>query len=123
MRADAVRNRRLLLDAAAAEFAEHGMDVSIARIAARAGIGKGTVFRHFATKEQLMAAILSDQLDALVARGEALFECADPGEAVLDFMAAGVELRSFCVAFTAEMREEPQVRAASERLVAVAESL
>ncbi|MEV4112999.1 helix-turn-helix domain-containing protein [Nonomuraea sp. NPDC049695] len=123
MRADAVRNRRRLLDAAAAEFAEHGMEVSIARIAARAGIGKGTVFRHFATKEQLMAAILSDQLDALVATGKELLESAGPGEAVLDFMAAGAGLRSFCVALTAEMREEPPVRAASERLAAVAESL
>ncbi|MBT2228496.1 helix-turn-helix domain-containing protein [Nonomuraea sp. NEAU-A123] len=72
MRADAMRNRRLLLDAAAAEFAEHGMDVSVAQIAVRAGIGKGTVFRHFATKEQLITAIFADQLDDLAAIGEAL---------------------------------------------------
>ncbi|HUR04344.1 MAG TPA: helix-turn-helix domain-containing protein [Nonomuraea sp.] len=67
-----MRNRRLLLDAAAAEFAEHGMDVSVAQIAVRAGIGKGTVFRHFATKEQLITAIFADQLDSLAATGEAL---------------------------------------------------
>ncbi|MGV9381111.1 TetR/AcrR family transcriptional regulator [Nonomuraea sp. NPDC003707] len=123
VRSDAVRNRRLLLDAAATEFAERGTEVSIARIAARAGIGKGTVFRHFATKEQLMAAIFSDQLESLAARGEALREGADSGAALLEFMAAGVELRSFCQAFTPAMREDPQIRAASDRLVAVARSL
>ncbi len=67
-----MRNRRLLLDAAAAEFAEHGMDVSVAQIAVRAGIGKGTVFRHFATKDQLITAIFADQLDDLATTGEAL---------------------------------------------------
>ena len=127
MRADAVRNRRLLLDAAAAEFAEHGTEVSIARIAARAGIGKGTVFRHFATKEQLMAAIFGDQLDRLSDQGEALLASADPGAALLGFMAGGVELqaadRSFCQAVTANTRQDPQIRAASDRLVAVADAL
>lgn len=143
MRADAARNRRLLLDAAAAEFAEHGTEVSIARIAARAGIGKGTVFRHFATKEQLLLAIFSDQLDALTARGEALLDHLDAGDtalgegvdggrpdwgaALLEFMAAAVELqlsdRSFCQAITVTTRQDPVVRAAGDRLVAVAEAL
>ncbi|NUP65802.1 MAG: TetR/AcrR family transcriptional regulator [Nonomuraea sp.] len=123
VRADAVRNRRLLLDAAAAEFAEHGTDVSVARIAARAGIGKGTVFRHFATKDQLMAAIFADQMEALAAKGDTLAEGPDSGQALLAFMAAGVELRSFCHALAPGMREDPQIRAASDRLVAVARSL
>ncbi|MDX3749194.1 TetR family transcriptional regulator [Streptomyces sp. AK08-02] len=59
MRADAVRTRKALLKAAAEVFAEHGAEASIAQIAARAGIGKGTVFRHFPTKEDLFAAIIS----------------------------------------------------------------
>lgn len=82
MRADAMRNRRLLLDAAAAEFAEHGMDASVAQIAVRAGIGKGTVFRHFATKEQLVTAIFADKLDSLAATGEALLRGAEAGVGV-----------------------------------------
>jgi AcrR family transcriptional regulator len=127
MRADAVRNRRLLLDAAAAEFAEHGTGVSIAQIAMRAGIGKGTVFRHFATKEQLLAAIFGDQLDGLAAKGETLLESAEPGAALLAFMAGGVELqasdRSFCAAVTADTRTDPHVRAAGDRLVAAADAL
>jgi AcrR family transcriptional regulator len=65
MRADAVRTRKQLLDAAAELFAERGAEVSVAEIAERAGIGKGTVFRHFATKEDLIAAIVGDLLDDL----------------------------------------------------------
>ncbi|TDD93628.1 TetR/AcrR family transcriptional regulator [Actinomadura rubrisoli] len=126
-RADAVRNRRLLLDAAAAEFAEHGMDVPIARIAARAGVGKGTVFRHFATKEQLLAAIFGHRLDELSAVGQGLLDARDPGAALLAFMTEGVRMqagdRMFCQAVTALARTEPQLRAASERLIGVAEAL
>ncbi|MEU4228976.1 helix-turn-helix domain-containing protein [Nonomuraea sp. NPDC026600] len=135
MRADAMRNRRLLLDAAAAEFAEHGMDVSVAQIAVRAGIGKGTVFRHFATKEQLITAIFADQLDGLAAIGEALLRGTGAGpvaavrgaDALLAFMSAGVEAqvgdRAFCQAAGAIARADPQVRRASQRLAAVAEAL
>ncbi len=50
LRSDAVRTRKLLVKAASEAFAEHGSEVSVAQIAERAGIGKGTVFRHFATK-------------------------------------------------------------------------
>jgi AcrR family transcriptional regulator len=127
LRADAAHNRRALLDAAAATFAEQGMDASIAQIAARAGIGKGTVFRHFATKRQLVAAILGDQLDELAAAGAALLDAADPESALLEFMATGVGMqardRSFCQAATGVVRSDPEVRAASTRLSEVAEAL
>jgi AcrR family transcriptional regulator len=127
MRADALRNRRLLLDAAAAAFAEYGVDVSIAQIAARAGIGKGTVFRHFPTKQHLIAAITCDQLDKLAAAGRTLLDAADPGVALLEFMTTGVEQqiqdRSFCQAITGDIRADPEVRAASDRLSEVAEAL
>ncbi|MER6945675.1 helix-turn-helix domain-containing protein [Nonomuraea sp. NPDC000554] len=127
LRADAARNRRLLLDAAEAELAEHGLDVSIARIAARAGIGKGTVFRHFATKDQLVAAIFTDQLDGLAATGAALLEAAEPGVALLEFMTAGVELQaggqSVCQLAASISRTDPAVRAAVGRLADVAEAL
>src|SRR3954452_17580887 len=59
-RADARRNRELILVAARKEFAEHGLDVHMGRIADTAGVGVGTVYRHFPAKEQLLAA-LSDE--------------------------------------------------------------
>ncbi|MEV7469250.1 helix-turn-helix domain-containing protein [Streptomyces kronopolitis] len=127
LRADAAHNRRALLDAAAATFAEQGMDASIAQIAARAGIGKGTVFRHFATKSDLVAAILRDRLDEFTAAGTALLDAADPESALLEFMTTGVEMqardRSFCEAGTGIAHSDPEVRAASARLFETAEAL
>ncbi|MFD9701556.1 TetR/AcrR family transcriptional regulator [Lentzea sp. NPDC059081] len=126
-RADAARNRSLVIDAAAAELAEHGLDVSMARIAALAGVAKGTVFNHFPSKEELVAAVFCAQLGALAATGESLLEHTDPRSALLEFMTVGAELhsrdRSFCEAATATSRAHPAVRAASHRLAQVAEAL
>ncbi|MEV4532195.1 helix-turn-helix domain-containing protein [Asanoa sp. NPDC049518] len=94
LRADAVRNRRALLAAAADEFAERGLDASIADIARRAGVGKGTVFRHFATKDDLIAAIVIDRMDALNAAGERLLaEAPDAGVALREFLSIAAEQR------------------------------
>ena len=93
LRADAARNRRLLLAAAADEFAERGLDASVADIARRAGVGKGTVFRHFATKDDLLAAIVLDRIDALNAVGERLLDAADPGAALLEFLTVAAHQR------------------------------
>ena len=62
-RADAVRNRAAVLAAAEAVFAEHGTDAGVDLVAERAGVGKATVYRSFATKEALVAAVVSRQLD------------------------------------------------------------
>ncbi|GGR67044.1 TetR family transcriptional regulator [Micromonospora fulviviridis] len=91
LRADAARNRRLLLAAAADEFAERGLDVSVADIARRAGLGKGTLFRHFATKDDLLAAIVLDRIDALKTVGEQLLDAADPGAALLEFLTVAAD--------------------------------
>jgi AcrR family transcriptional regulator len=93
LRADAARNRELLLAAATDEFAEHGLDASVADIARRAGVGKGTVFRHFATKDDLLAAIVLDRIDALNAAGERLLRAADPGAALLEFLTVAAHQR------------------------------
>ena len=62
-RADAERNRRRLLDAAAELFGERGLDVGVAEIAQRAGVGRGTLFRNFPTKQDLVvAAVLANEL-------------------------------------------------------------
>jgi AcrR family transcriptional regulator len=127
LRADAVRNRRLVLSAAADAFAEHGMDVSIAEIAKRAGVGKGTVFRHFATKEDLLAAIACDRFAELIAVAESLLDADDPDAAIRDLMAAGAEMhardRTFSQISTREFMADPDVRAASERLTRVVDRL
>jgi AcrR family transcriptional regulator len=93
LRADAARNRELLLAAAADEFAERGLDASVADIARRAGVGKGTVFRHFATKDDLLAAIVLERITTLNAVGESLLDAADPGTALLEFLAVAAHQR------------------------------
>ena len=62
LRADAQRNLDRLLEAAAECFAEQGVDVSVDEIARRAGVGHGTVFRRFPTKDALLAAVLAGQM-------------------------------------------------------------
>lgn len=123
LRADAIRNRRLLLDAAAEVFAEHGTQASIEQIARRAGVAKGTVFRHFPVKDDLIAAIVCDQLDYLSAAGTALSEDADPTAALLEFMTSVVELqtrdRSVCQAALGIFPDNQEIRAAAGRLTQV----
>src|SRR5688572_7195835 len=65
MRADGRRNRERLLAAAREAFAEGGRDVGVAEIARRAGVGSATLFRHFATKDDLLAAILDEMLEQI----------------------------------------------------------
>jgi AcrR family transcriptional regulator len=72
LRADAERNRRAILDAAEAVFGEHGLDVGVAEIAARAGVGRGTLFRNFASKEDLIAAIVSERMAETAGRAREL---------------------------------------------------
>src|SRR3954451_19653628 len=62
LRADAARNRPRALDAARTAFAESGLDVGVEEIARRAGVGKGTLYRRFPTKEALVRAIFEDIL-------------------------------------------------------------
>jgi AcrR family transcriptional regulator len=90
LRADAERNRRLLLDAAADAFAEHGLEVGVAEIARRAGVGQGTVFRRFPTKEHLIAAVVVDKMHQAIERGSDLAEAEDPGAALFEFFAGMV---------------------------------
>jgi AcrR family transcriptional regulator len=82
-RVDAKRNRVLLLAAAAEAFAQHGIEVPAEEIARRAGVAKGTLFRHFPTKEDLLAAVLADRLAAVRALVTALAERPDPGLATI----------------------------------------
>jgi len=74
MRADARRNREHILEAARAAFAEYGSGVQIDEIARRAGLGVGTLYRHFATKDELFRALAGEHFAALADRAEAARE-------------------------------------------------
>lgn len=126
-RADTVRNRRLLLQAATAAFAEHGMEASMGEIAQRAGLAKGTVFRHFASKDDLLAAIMLQMLDRLIGAAERLLEADDAAAALGEFMAAGIEElaadRAFCEVIGRPSLQHSGVRTAIGHLCDAAEAL
>ncbi|MEV6362899.1 TetR/AcrR family transcriptional regulator [Nocardia asteroides] len=71
-RADARRNQQSLLDAAAAAFVASGVDVPVREIAASAGVGVGTIYRHFPTRADLIVAVYRHQVEACAAAGPAL---------------------------------------------------
>jgi AcrR family transcriptional regulator len=89
MRADAQRNYARLLSAAMAAFTEHGADdTSLEEIARRAGVGIGTLYRHFPTRQSLLEAVYRDQVEALRARADELTGSAAPGEALAAWLRA-----------------------------------
>ncbi|OIJ64371.1 TetR/AcrR family transcriptional regulator [Streptomyces mangrovisoli] len=78
-RKDARRNKEALLDAAAAVFVTSGVDAPVRDIAARAGVGLGTIYRHFPTRADLIIAVYRHQVDACAEAGPALLtEAATP---------------------------------------------
>jgi AcrR family transcriptional regulator len=88
MRADAARNRARVLEVAYDTFAAEGLAVPIDEIARRAGVGAGTVYRHFPTKEDLFRAVVVDRIKRTVDDGRALLDTEQPGEALFTFLQA-----------------------------------
>jgi AcrR family transcriptional regulator len=86
LRADAQRNLGRVLDAAAEVLAEQGADASVDEIARRAGVGHGTVFRRFPTKDALVAAVVCRSIDEVAATAAELLDHPDAGEAFEAFV-------------------------------------
>ncbi|AVT34700.1 TetR family transcriptional regulator [Plantactinospora sp. BC1] len=76
-RADARRNEESLLDAAAAAFVASGVDAPVRDIAAKAGVGVATIYRHFPTRADLVVAVYRHQVEACVEAGQALLASGD----------------------------------------------
>ena len=81
LRADAQRNAERLLGAARAVFAEHGPEASLEEVARRAGVGIGTLYRHYPTRQALLEAVFRDDVDSARTRAEALLQSDDPLDA------------------------------------------
>jgi AcrR family transcriptional regulator len=86
MRADARRNRERLVDVAITAFAEHGADASLDDIARRAGVGPGTLYRHFPTRQALQEAAYREGVENLCMRAYALRDSLPPDEALAAWM-------------------------------------
>src|SRR5919107_3739828 len=86
LRADAVRNRARVLEVAYETFAAEGLSVPIDEIARRAGVGAGTVYRHFPTKDDLYRAVVENRIITIIDGGRALLDSDDPGDALFTFL-------------------------------------
>jgi AcrR family transcriptional regulator len=126
-RADAQRNRRRLLDAATEMFCERGLEVGVGEIAKRAGVGRGTLFRNFPSKEDLISAIVVERMNEAISRGRALLEDPDAGAALfalIDEMAGRQQAdRALFDAIADSWLANPEIRAAHHELIGVLDSL
>jgi AcrR family transcriptional regulator len=94
LRADAARNRARIVEAARAAFAEAGLDVGVEEIARRAGVGKGTLYRRFPTKEALVRAIFEDLLDDVDRLADDAASHPDAGAAFARFLSAAARMQA-----------------------------
>jgi AcrR family transcriptional regulator len=86
LRADAARNRERVIAAATASFAEEGIDVPMETIAKRAGVGVGTIYRQFPTKENLFLAVVHHEMQGVAEFARQLSRADDPGAALSAFL-------------------------------------
>ncbi|WP_313535984.1 TetR/AcrR family transcriptional regulator [Arsenicicoccus bolidensis] len=102
LRADAERNRQAIICAAGTVFAQEGMDVTLERIAEAAGVGVGTIYRRFATVDELVAVVLEEKMRRYADRSEEAAEQArtEPWEAFRDYVMFILEQQATDLAFS-----------------------
>ncbi|WP_141576021.1 TetR/AcrR family transcriptional regulator [Actinomadura sp. WMMA1423] len=105
LRADAQRNRAKVLAAAEEVFAVQGTSAPTEEVARKAGVGIGTVFRHFPTKESLLEAVLVALVERLAAEARELGSAADPGAAFFGFFSRVVSQAATKQAVTEALAE------------------
>jgi AcrR family transcriptional regulator len=116
-RADARRNRERVLAAARACMARDGLDAGMDQIARAAGVGVGTVYRHFPTKEDLLAALAEARFDRLAElAGEALAK-SDPWESFEHFLRAAAKIQNEDLALSELLVSRPETMAAAAERV------
>ena len=92
LRRDAERNRQRILKAASAVINERGLDVSLDEIARHAGVGVGTVYRRFRTKEELIEALFLDRLDSVASIADEAYANPDAWRGLVSFMERMAEI-------------------------------
>lgn len=92
LRRDAERNRQRILRAASEVFTERGLEVSLDEVARHAGVGVGTVYRRFRTKEDLVEALFVDRIEEVAALAEKAAQDPDPWSGLASFMAEAADL-------------------------------
>ena len=101
-RADAIRNRARIVETASAVFAARGSDASLEEIARGAGVGIGTLYRHFPTREDLVEAVFHDRLDELQHLAEELLDSDRPWDALSTWLHEQLVQAATCRGLAAE---------------------
>jgi AcrR family transcriptional regulator len=120
LRADAERNRQRVLEVAQQVFASEGLAVPIDEIARRAGLGVGTLYRHFPTKEALFEAIVVGRMEQLVEHARAGATARDRGAALFGFLTKmvdeGAAKRDFLTALAGTGVDLQRIAAIKQRM-------
>jgi AcrR family transcriptional regulator len=125
-RADARRNREAVIVAAKRLFADRGLDTQVPDVAREANVGVGTVYRHFPTKDDLIAALVADRFERLADKARESLETADPWEGFAQFIRFAAQIQADDRALCEVMGSRPEVMDAAARqadLPALAEAL
>jgi AcrR family transcriptional regulator len=113
LRADARRNREAVIAAAKRLFADQGLDAQMPDVAKAAKVGVGTVYRHFPTKDDLIAALAAERFERLAEKAREGIEAEDPWEGLCDFIRFSAELQADDRGLCEVMGSRPEVMDAS----------
>jgi AcrR family transcriptional regulator len=122
-RADAVRNSERVLAAATEVLAEKGAEAGVPEIAARAGVGKGTVYRCFPTKEHLVSAVLVERLRWYTEAARAAAQRPDAWEAFADLLLDSAERQASDCTFSAGLAHESALPEVAQARAAMHEAM
>jgi AcrR family transcriptional regulator len=115
LRADARRNREAVIAAAKKLFADEGLDVQMPDVAKAANVGVGTVYRHFATKDDLIAALVAERFQRLAQKAREALELSDPWEGICTFIRGSAQIQADDRGLCEVMGSRPEVMDAAAR--------
>ncbi|MBV9309718.1 MAG: TetR/AcrR family transcriptional regulator, partial [Solirubrobacterales bacterium] len=121
LRADARRNREAVIAAAKKLFADQGLDAQMPEVAAVAGVGVGTVYRHFPTKEDLISALVEERFERLAEKSREVLETKDPWEGFCEFIRFAAQVQADDRALCEVMGSRPDLMDAAARAVGLPE--
>jgi AcrR family transcriptional regulator len=120
-RSDARRNREAVIAAAKKLFAEEGLDAQMPDVAKAAKVGVGTVYRHFPTKDDLIAALAAERFERLAEKAQEAVEAEDAWEALRDLIRFAAQIQADDRGLCEVMGSRPEVMEASARAVGLEE--
>jgi AcrR family transcriptional regulator len=120
-RADARRNREAVIAAARRLFADQGLDAQMPDVAKAAKVGVGTVYRHFPTKDDLIAALVAERFERLADKARASLESSDAWEGIADFIRFAAQIQADDRGLCEVMGSRPQLMDAAARTAGLPE--